>query len=240
MQLLEVFLFLSQSHYGHYCKLVSYTERALSAGQRRQEAAAHFSHDGLAGRWIAWAITGPRGLAGASRKSWLCTALQSKPFSLFTRVQQPPSLWDTSEAGPTQAQQQPCSTRLLWAVHTSHFPWHKPATRGHCQPSSGSTAAPPPSQVSAASGVCSSPHTAARPMPQPPDRAPPCSLPQVLRAGEGWWGPLARLHFLTIFAEAGYYPDATWGKEEVPVTENIWGFLSQFWQDLMLCLCNLS
>lgn len=84
VQLLEVFLFLSQSHYSHYCKLISYTERALSAGQRRQEAAAHLSHDGLARRWIAWAIVRPRSLAGASGKSWVCTALQGKPFSLFT------------------------------------------------------------------------------------------------------------------------------------------------------------
>lgn len=47
MCLLEVFIFLSQSHYGHYSKLISYMDRALSAGWRRQEAAAHFSRDGF-------------------------------------------------------------------------------------------------------------------------------------------------------------------------------------------------
>lgn len=48
--LLEVFIFLSQSHYGHYSKLISYMDRALSAGWRRQEAAAHFSRDGFVWR----------------------------------------------------------------------------------------------------------------------------------------------------------------------------------------------
>lgn len=48
VQLFEVFLFLSRVIM--VTKLISYTERALSGEWRRQEAAAHFSHDGLGDR----------------------------------------------------------------------------------------------------------------------------------------------------------------------------------------------
>jgi len=120
--LLEVFLFLSQSHYVHYRKLICYTDRALSAARRKQEATAHFSHDGLLGRWIAKAV------AGTSGKSWVYTAFWSKSIRLFTwELNNHPLLLERGKAGSTyveQQQQSPpsCRVRQLHAVHANPFP----------------------------------------------------------------------------------------------------------------------
>lgn len=120
--LLEVFLFLSQSHYVHYRKLICYTDRALSAAQRKQEATAHFSHDGLLGRWIAKAV------AGTSGKSWVYTDFWSKSIRLFTwELNNHPLLLERGKAGSTyveEQQQSPpsCRVRQLHAVHANPFP----------------------------------------------------------------------------------------------------------------------
>lgn len=96
-------------------KLISYTERALSGGWRRQEAAAHFSHDGLGVRWRASAILQPHGLAETARKSWACAAgiSSAKPLVSFSM---PGHSTNPHSGNPPRLAPHTCSSPVVGAL----------------------------------------------------------------------------------------------------------------------------
>lgn len=134
MQLLEVALLLSRSHYGHYWKLISYRESSVCRTETRGCCS-------LQSRWPCKEMNSP-GHHGAMQpgKAGFAQPSRASPSAYSHGAQLPPRALENHGGTVHTAAVSPaapaCRTQVI-------FPEHKPASQGHYQPSSGGAAMPP-------------------------------------------------------------------------------------------------